>query len=61
MRKIIRKYWQRMKVSLQLRKFGLWVYITNSTNYAAKTYNRLMVYFNTIIEHDAKKNLITDD
>lgn len=61
MRKIRRKYWQRNEVGLQLRKFGLWVYITKSTYYAAKIYGRLMVYFNTNIEHEAKKNLIADD
>lgn len=48
-------------MGLQLTKFGLWVYVTKSTNYSAKTYGRLTVYFNTITERDAKKNLITDD
>lgn len=61
MGKVRRKYWQRKEVGLQLRKYGLWVYITNCTNYAAKMYGRLAVYFNTITEHDSKKNLITDD
>lgn len=61
MGKIRRKYWQRKEVGLQLRKLGFGVYITNSTNHAAKTYGKLMVYFNTILDHDAKKNIFMDD